>query len=342
MKSGQNSASHRQTWISLIILLTLVSIGVTIYSVQFQFNPAVIQSTGSAVYPTGSGKATVPPAADSLIELPLGIRPLTPPETFPPDRMSDKINGKAELYLSAGCKGLRSQRYTDSPSAAAGRWMEIFIFDMGSHENAFAVYSSQRRDDALPLDLTPDGYRTPNALFFIHGSFYVEFIASEATPDALRAMEKVAAGYIGATAVQAAAVQEPALFPATGLVQDSIRLIPDDAFGFDKLDRIYAATYRQNDADMTAFLSNRSSKQAAAELAAAYRDFLVQFGGTDLTGQSNLDIPEASVIEILGTIEIIFTRGAYLAGVHEAADLPSAAAVARKLYHRLEEGRIAK
>ena len=342
MKSGQNSVSHRQTWISLIILLTLVSIAVTMVTVQFRFNPAVIQSTGAAVSPTGAGKATAPPAVDSLLELPPGIRPLTPAETFPPDRMSDKINGKAELYLSAGCKGLRSQRYTDSPSPAAERWMEIFIFDMGSHENAFAVYSSQRRDDAQPLDLTPDGYRTQNALFFIHGSFYVEFIASEATPEALRAMEKMSAGFIGATAVQAAAVQEPELFPADGLVRDSIRLIPDDAFGFDRLDRVYAATYSVNESDMTAFLSNRSSTQAATELAAAYRDFLVQFGGTDLTTQSNIDIPGASVIEILGTIEIIFTRGNYLAGVHEAADLSSAAAVARALQHRLEEDRIAR
>ena len=93
---------------------------------------------------------------------------------------------------------------------------------------------------------------------------------------------------------------------------------------------------------MTAFLSNRSSKQAATELAAAYRDFLVQFGGTDLTTQSNIDIPGAAVVEILGSIEIIFSRGAYLAGVHEAVDLSSAAAVARTLHQRLEEGRIAK
>ncbi len=342
MKSGQNSVSHRQTWISLVILLTLVSIAATVYTVQFRFNPAVIQATGGAVYPTGSSKPTASTAVDSLLELPPGIRPLTPAETFTPDRMSDKINGKAELYLSAGCKGLRSQRYTDSPSPAAQRWMEIFIFDMGSHENAFAVYSSQRRDDALPLDLTPDGYQTANALFFIHGSFYVEFIASEASPEALRAMEKMASGFIGATAVQAAAVKGPELFPASGLVQDSIRLIPDDAFGFDKLDRVYAATYRINESDMTAFLSNRPSAQAATELAAAYRDFLVQFGGTDLTTQSNIDIPGAAVIEILGSIEIIFTRGAYLAGVHEAADLSSAAAVARSLHQRLEEGRIAK
>jgi hypothetical protein len=194
----------------------------------------------------------------------------------------------------------------------------------------------------MPLDLTPDGYRTQNALFFIHGSYYVELIASEATAAALTAMEKMAKSFIGATEVEAAAVEGPELFPVTGLDRDSIHMIPDDAFGFDRLDRVYVAVYRAEGTEMTAFFSQRASNQAADELANAYREFLIQFGGADIAVPHELKIPGAAVIEILGTIEIIFTRGSYLAGVHEAADLPSAVSVARQLYQRLEEDRIAK
>jgi hypothetical protein len=332
--------SPRETWISLIILIALVCIAGGILLVQQRFNPAVVHSIGARVLPNPSNQTASTVAADTLLDLPPGIRPLTPPETFPPERLSDKINGKAELYLSAGCKGLRSQRFTDS--ADQQRWMEIFVFDMGTYENAFAVYSSQRRDDAMPIELTSDGYRTENALYLIHGGYYVEFIASEASAAAFRAMETMARNFIEANRVEAAAVQEPELFPTDGLESDSIVMTPTDAFGFDRLDRVFTAVYRMDGGELTAFLSKRPSDRHAVELAAAYRDFLIRFGGTDITAQSGLNIPGAAVIEILGYYEMIFTSSTYLAGVHEAAEISSAAAVARKLYQRLEEGRSGK
>ena len=340
MKAANNSAISRETWLSLLILLILGCIAVSVFTAQFSFNPAVIQSTGAALSSPQPEQIMTTAAVDTLLELPPGIRPLTPPEAFSPGRMSDKINGKAELYLSAGCRGLQSQRFADS--AAEGRWMEIFIFDMDSHENAFAVYSSQRRDDAEPIGLTPNAYRTQNALYFVHGGTYVEFIASEASAAALDTMETMAKSFIDATGVQTAAVSEPELFPTTGLDPDSIRMIAADAFGFDELDRVFAAAYSFQGNELTAFLSNRPSNAAAVELAAAYRDFLITFGGVDVTERSDPDIPDAVVIEILGTSEIIFTRGNYLAGVHEAADLKSAISVSRQLFHRLGGDRIAK
>lgn len=342
MNLEKNRFISPQTRLSLLILMVLVSIAGGIFAVQFRFNPAVIQSIGSPVSSDATG--TSPPAAalESLVDLPPGIRPLTAPETFSPQRMSDKIDGKAELYLSAGCRGLRSQRFTDSPAGDQQRWMEIFIFDMHTHENAFAVYSTQKRDDAEPLGLTPNGYRTQNALYWIHGGFYVELVASEDSDAARNAMMQIARRFIAAHRVASASIKEPDLFPADGLDSSSVRMIAADAFGFSRLDRIYAANYDTQGGELTAFLSNRLSDAAAVELAAAYRDFLLQFGGTDITAQSELDIPGAVVIEILGANEIIFTRGFYLAGVHEAVDLQLAATVARKLYKQLKDGSIAR
>ncbi len=340
MNSANNSVRSRETWLSLLILLALVSIGTVIFAVQFRFNPAVIQSTGTQLSLNSSEKPTTPAAAETLMKLPPGIRPLTPPETFSPERMSDKINGKAELYMSAGCKGMQSQRFADS--SLDERWMEIFVFDMGKHENAFAVYSSQKRGDAVQIGLTPHSYRTENALYWIHGGYYVEFIASEATAAALAAMEKMARSFIDANKVQTSGIAEPELFPAAGLENSSIGMISADAFGFEKLDRVFTAVYRVKDDELIAFLSNRPSDGAATELAAAYRDFLIQFGGVDITAQSSLDIPGAVVIEILGYHEIIFARGSYLAGVHEAADLQTAVTICRQLYNRLGESSSAK
>ncbi len=343
MNAANNNSIPRQTWLSLLILLILVSIAGGIFARQFRFNPAVILSTGTSASSITPQRTAPPPAADSLLELPPGIQPLTPPESFSPDRMSDKINGKAELYLSAGCKGLQSQRFTESVgSPSEERWMEVFVFDMGSHENAFAVYSSQRRDDAVPIGLTAHGYQTENALYFIHGGYYVELVASDASAAARRAIEAMAANFVKATAVESVQIAEPELFPAVGLDANSIVMIADDAFGFDRLDRVYTAAYRLEGVELTAFLSSRPSDRAAAEMAAAYRDFLLRFGGVDVTAQSGMDIPGVAVIEILGTSEVIFTRGPYLAGIHEATDISAAAEIARQLYERLDDGSIAK
>ena len=340
MIPAKHSVSPRQTLIGVFILMTLVCIAAIIFAVQFRFNPAVIEWSGSTIPSPSSSTKIATAAKEVLVKPPAGIVPLGAPEVFSPDRMSDKINGKAELYLSAGCKGLRSQRFVDSSSD--GHWMEIFVFDMGSHENAFAVYSAQKRGDAVPIGLTTHDYRTQNALFLIHGGYYLEFIASEATERALAAMQYMLERFIETNRVETAAIAEPELFPTAGLDSGSVGMIAANAFGFDRLDRIFTAAYHTDDTKMTAFLSARNSAEEAAELAAAYRDFMIRWGGVDSGAQSGLDIDGASVIEIMGFTEIIFTRGAYLAGIHEAADRQSAVALARRLYDRLGDRNIAK
>ena len=71
------------------------------------------------------------------------MEPLSPPETFDAEKLSEKIDGKAGLYLSAGFKSLTCRRYKkpDNPDL----WLEIFFYDMGNIINSFAVYSMQRR-----------------------------------------------------------------------------------------------------------------------------------------------------------------------------------------------------
>jgi hypothetical protein len=330
-----NTRSRRSFWLetslSTGLLVLLAVIAAVILMRQSHFNPAVLQLTADQVV---GGRAEAPPAAPAvaaLVTAPRDVTVLTAPETFDADTLSDKIDGKAELYLSAGFKRLRCQRF----SAGAESWMEIFIFDMASPQNAFAVYSSQQREDAIPTsELGPYAYRTANALYWVHGPYYVELIASEASEAMSYRMQALAAAFNRATPVAAAAITEAGLFPAHGLDPRSITLIPADAFGFENFDRVFTAAYKVDGLAMTAFVSERPSPDAAAELAAAYRDFLLTYGGKAM-GDSGLS--GAVVVEILEEFNIIFTRGVYIAGVHAAADRDRAAALARSLATRIEE-----
>ena len=126
--------------------------------------------------------------------------PLTLPESFDAQNLSDKINGKAELYLSAGFVGLNSQRFKDKKDASL--WIEAYLYDMGNGQNAFSVFSAQRREGAAKLDLAQYAYRTSNARFLVHGRFYIEIIASEATERAFNPVKLLAENFIGNTATQ--------------------------------------------------------------------------------------------------------------------------------------------
>jgi hypothetical protein len=304
--------SRQRTASSLAILFILVVTGTGIYLAQFNYNPAVIR-TDLFLSPTTKDKnASQTALTKSIIPLPPGMVPLTLPEAFNAQSLSDKINGKAELYLSAGFVGLKSQRF-----------------------NAFSVFSAQRREGAATLDLTPYAYRTQNALFLVHGSFYIEIIASEATDRAFNPMKLLAENFIHNTAAQTVIIQEKDLFPVQGLVAESISLISADAFGFDRLNQIYTAEYEVEGYQMMAFLSRRQDNQNAQDLASAYQKFLETFGGQTI--DADLPIKGAKVVEILETYEVIFSSGPYIAGVREADNKEQAINLAQQLYDKLKD-----
>ena len=179
-------------------ILAVVAGGV--YLAQFNFNPAVQQM--APVLAAGDKSRAAPPASaeKSLIVAPPGQSPLSPPEAFDAASLSDKINGKAELYLSAGFARLHSQRFKDD--SAGDVWMEVFVYDMQTPQNAFSVFSAQRRDDARTLDIAQYAYQTPNALFFVHGPFYVEVVASDVSETIIQPMIAFAETFIADHPIQ--------------------------------------------------------------------------------------------------------------------------------------------
>jgi hypothetical protein len=237
------------------------------------------------------------------------------------------------LYLSAGFKRLESQRFKNDKDSTA--WLEVFIYDMGNSENAFSVFSAQQRDDGKPADLGQFSYRTPNALYWVHGPYYLEIIGSTATEENMTAMQLFAEAFIRNIKVETQSIAERDLFPSNGLDPTSIVLIPDNAFGYEGLDRVFIAGYKIHDAELTAFISRRDTPLQAKNLASAYHRFLLAFGG-EKQASSPL-IANARVVMILDTYEIIFSQGLYIAGVREASDTAQAINLAVLLKKNLEK-----
>jgi len=317
-----------ETILSIGILMVLTGISAGILFEQYRFNPAVAVPHE---YSPAVVKSESKP--EELIPVPSNLAPLTPAEVFKAHNLSDKINGKADLYLSAGFRQLNSRRFKLNDGSES--WMEISVYDLETVLNAFAVFSSQRRDDGQSNELARFSYQTRNALFFVHGPYYVEMIASEATAKLLGAMKLSAARFIRSKKVKVAAIREIGMFPRQNLNENSIMLISANAFGYDRLDRVFTAGYQLSGKNITVFISQRKSPVEAQQLARAYHDFLITYGGKSL--QNMTKIKTAKTVHLFDTYELVFSQGTILAGIHEASDRTAAEKMADVLNQRLKE-----
>ncbi len=260
-------------------------------------------------------------------------QPMSPPETFDAVTLSDKINGKAELYLTAGFTRLTAQRFASG--AEANAWLEFFSYDMRDPRAAFAVYSAQRRPEGVRLDAPGEGYRAGSGLFFVRGARYGEIVASD--PALMPAAETWAAEVLAQwPAADTAPDAERALFPPDILVPNSLGLIAANAFGFDRFREVATARLRVGVHEVTAFLIAYPAPEAAQADVSAYRAFLLANGGQALTPPD--DVSRIAAVDLFGYTVAVFTHGALLAGVHEAEDADRAWEVVRRMLAHLDGG----
>ncbi|MBM4284633.1 MAG: hypothetical protein FJ128_05215 [Deltaproteobacteria bacterium] len=317
------------------ILAVLGLIVVWLLVQQSRFNPAVLVAARppqpQVVAQTPSGQAGRATAA--LIPQVSGFTPLAPPESYGPDNLSDKIDGKAELYLQAGFKEMSCRRFR--LGEADGASLEVFVYDMGTPAHAFAVFSGQRRPGAAGLALTTHAYATPNALFFTYGHYYVELVADRAGPGLQSSLETFARAVLAKIPAAPEPPDEAGLFPREGLVLDSVRLSAADAFGLEGFNLVYTAEYTLEGGRVTAFIARRATPEQARGDAQKYVDFLTANGYKKVpTPGPAGDFP---VLALDDSFAVVMVEGRTLAGVHDAPALKAALETAARLRAALRD-----
>lgn len=326
MRQPGKPISWPERTVGVVIILLLVTIAAGILLKQSSLNPAVLVARGLALT-----KSRVEPSAAVVPWFPPELKEFGAPESFSPDNLYDKIDGKAELYLAAGFVQMRCQRFAlkNHPDD----WVEWFVYQMAGTPQAFSVFSTQRRSEGQPLDFTKYAYRTPNALFFTSGSNYVEAVASSASEPVMNAVLQMAQRFneAGARNPEPAALGEMQMLPRENLVAASESLQTSDAFGFDQFKNVYTAQYNISGTELMAFVTSTGNASEATKLRDAYRSFLLANGGREVAATTEFGKP----IEIMGTFEIVFSHGAYVGGIHAAPALPAAEQLARQLKTRI-------
>ncbi len=303
-----------------MIVAMLVLIAGGIFYKQYSFNPAVLANRQAAQLVKPASASPVGSVTLSGIILPANLVELGKPEAFTPDNLYDKIDGKAELYLAAGFVGMNCRRFALKQNQDV--WVEWSVYDMGELAHAFSVFSVQRRAEGQPAALGEYAYRTQNAVFFVCGKNYIEAVASEPNELLLEGVIAFARSFIAFNPAPVSKLAELDLLPGENLVPGSQTLQIADAFGFDQLTNVFTATYQIGSVRATGFVEACADNDAAHSLAQAYFAFLKSNGGKALAGAT----PDAAV-EMMGSIELVFSEGRFLAGVHTAPSL----AVAKKL-----------
>ncbi len=325
------SAAQRLAGYAILAVLFLIVIWLAVQ--QSRFNPAVIVASRAPLTPgppAAAGTALRATAA-LLPEVP-GFTPQTPPESYGPDNLSDKIDGKAELYLSAGFKEMSCRSFGLGPAGATH--LEVFLYDMGSPPNAFAVFSGQRRAGAASSFLTANAYATANALFFTRGQYYVEMVADRAGEGLAGSLETYARALLAKLpAEQGQGQSEADLFPPEGLARDTVRLGAADVFGLEGFNNVLTGEYTLKSGKATAFVAQRTTPAQAQAEARRYLDFLTANGYRRVEAARG---PEGvPVLALEDSFEVVFVQGRLLAGVHDASSLAAAQELAARMWAAL-------
>lgn len=313
-----------ESFLSIFLLAVLVFIGIGVFFKQFRYNPADFATAGDALHSS---------VKSSNLELaaPQGYTASPKVETFDADTLYEKIDGKADLYLESGFKQLDCRVFTSGNDP--NLWMEIFVYDMGTPKNALAVFGVQKRPEGTDVGVADFAYKTPDAVFLAKGKYYVEISGSAVSESLVGAMEALGTAFVKSVGSAAGEIEELASFPKENLVPQSFKLYRSDAYGYDGFKDLYSAKYDINGGQTTAFLCKLPDSAAAEKFAAEYRKFLTDNGGI-AKAAANTALKDA-VFEVVGELEIVFAKGAFVGGVHGAEKQETAEAVAAKMLESL-------
>jgi hypothetical protein len=334
MSPTRRKASARETLIGVVLLLVLAGVAAGMGVAQGRYDPdlyradELLKAAQAAAAQGGDG------AVQSLFGFgpPAALHAAPAVARYDRDTLYQKINGKADSYLSAGFRELRCQRFVAADGAADD--FEACVYDMEQDEGAFSVWSRQRRDDAQPApELGETAYATGNALFVAVGHYYVEAVAPTASEEGAVARGSFARAFVDHIGAPAATADAGPRLPAEGMSERGVKLLVDSVFGFARLDRVFMARYDVDGVEAVGFYSERANAAEAAGLVAAFATFLQQNGGQalDAAGDGQPWPRGARVLEVYGTFSAVWSRGARLIGVHDAESLAAAHSLAARL-----------
>lgn len=234
------------------------------------------------------------------------------PVEFGPEDLYDYMNGAAERYLSYGFVQALHLRYEVEGDDRSGFTLDLY--DMGSDQGAFGIYSMGRRRDSPASGWGTEGSIRANAAQAFQGRVFVHGVADYDEPSAVAAMHGMIRDVTGKIPGQGSwpAVLDP--LPDHGLMARSEQYVAADLLGHSFLPGGVLATYQIGDHEARLFFSDLGSAARAREVVALLEDrrtARVDVESTPSPGAGGFSYsdPEAGS----GTV---ISAGRFVAGIH--------------------------
>lgn len=162
--------------LSYLLLALLPAIAAGIYIKGQRYDPNVFALDQTALEPPSAAEGPRRLPRDALtLDPPSGWRADGDVETFTAETLYEKIDGRAEEYLTRGARGLQFASLTNDR-----QFVDVFVYDMGTREAAAAMFAAERPPQPLPLEVGDGGYGADASAFFHADRYYVQIVASEA------------------------------------------------------------------------------------------------------------------------------------------------------------------
>lgn len=112
------------------------------------------------------------------------------PQVYSPETLYRVVDGAAGLYLSFGFQALAHARYERERDRSFN--ITLDLFDMGTVEGGFGVYSSGRRATETFLSVGTQAYRAGPQFVAWKGRYYLTLMGDDARAETLQGLEALA------------------------------------------------------------------------------------------------------------------------------------------------------
>ncbi len=250
---------------------------------------------------------------------------------FGKENLWEQINGRASFFLAYDMVRMTFVSFVNSTNET--QFIDLSIYDMGNPTNAFGVFSSERSQDAPPVELGRAGYRSDASYFIWKGRYYIRIISSETT-DMFKQTGMALARRVTATLADSG---EPVwgltALPSADRIPRSVRYIKINAMGMDFMHDTYTADYRKGDKIVTVFLSKYDTLKSARETVVRYIEYANNFGeGVDQMAVNGMKLVTCNMG---GMYDVVFQNGQLIGGVSSVEDRDLAVRSAIELWKQL-------
>lgn len=138
-------------------------------------------------------------------------------KTYNPENIFDYINGAGEVYRSYNFQEVFVRKYTKPASPS----ITVDLFNMGSSEDAFGVFTHDREGDDIGIG--QDSYYRAGLLSFWKDKYFVSIVTEEETDSSKRAIFSLGMSIANSIKNNGSRPELLKLLPSQGLITNSLK-----------------------------------------------------------------------------------------------------------------------